>query len=178
MCKRILKQHTTPDGEIPFYQNGTIGKQAKLFITRELYEEMKAKYKLPKKGEILLSTAGTVGRAVVYNGEEAFFQDSNVVWLSNDESLINNEFLFHYCKSMPWKIPSRGTIKHLHNYMIAETLIPILSKERQSQISQILDRFESLCNDITSGLPAEIEARHKQYEYYRDKLLTFKRKEG
>ena len=79
---------------------------------------------------------------------------------------------------MPWKIPSRGTIKHLHNYMIAETLIPILSKERQSQISQILDRFESLCNDITSGLPAEIEARHKQYEYYRDKLLTFKRKEG
>ena len=138
---------------------------------------MKAKYKLPKKGEILLSTAGTVGRAVVYNGEEAFFQDSNVVWLSNDESLINNEFLFHYCKSMPWKIPSRGTIKHLHNYMIAETLIPILPKERQTQVSQILDRFESLCNDITSGLPAEIEARHKQYEYYRDKLLTFTRKD-
>ena len=50
--------------------------------------------------------------------------------------------------------------------------------KQQKEIVTILDRFESLCNDITSGLPAEIEARHKQYEYYRDKLLTFKRKEA
>ncbi len=62
--------------------------------------------------------------------------------------------------------------------MIAETLIPILPKERQQKVATILDRFESLCNDITSGLPAEIEARQKQYEYYRDKLLTFKKKEA
>ena len=54
--------------------------------------------------------------------------------------------------------------------------IPIPSILEQQRIVNILDRFESLCNDITSGLPAEIEARHKQYEYYRDKLLTFKRK--
>ena len=54
--------------------------------------------------------------------------------------------------------------------------IAIPSLEEQEKIINLLDRFESLCNDITSGLPAEIEARHKQYEYYRDKLLTFKRK--
>ena len=52
--------------------------------------------------------------------------------------------------------------------------IPLPSQERQKYIVDILDRFDSICNDLTSGLPAEIEARQKQYEYYRDKLLTFK----
>ena len=46
--------------------------------------------------------------------------------------------------------------------------------EKQEEIVSILDRFDALCNDISAGLPAEIEARQKQYEYYRDKLLTFK----
>lgn len=48
------------------------------------------------------------------------------------------------------------------------------SLEEQARIVTILDRFDTLCNDLTSGLPVEIEARKKQYEYYRDKLLTFK----
>ena len=52
-------------------------------------------------------------------------------------------------------------------------MVPLLPIERQQRIVEILDRFDTLCNDLTSGLPAEIEARRKQYEYYRDKLLTF-----
>lgn len=48
------------------------------------------------------------------------------------------------------------------------------SLEEQARIVAILDRFDALCNDISQGLPAEIEARKRQYEYYRDKLLTFK----
>ncbi len=60
---------------------------------------------------------------------------------------------------------------------LKDVVIPIPTLEKQEQIVRILDSFESICNNITSGLPAEIEARHKQYEYYRDKLLTFKRKE-
>ena len=51
---------------------------------------------------------------------------------------------------------------------------PVLTIEVQNKIVSILDRFDALCNDLTSGLPAEIAARQKQYEYYRDKLLTFK----
>ena len=51
--------------------------------------------------------------------------------------------------------------------------IPVPPFEEQERIVSILDRFDTLCNDITTGLPAEIEARKKQYEYYRDKLLTF-----
>ena len=52
--------------------------------------------------------------------------------------------------------------------------IPVPSLEEQEKIVGILDRFDALCGDISSGLPAEIAARQKQYEYYRDKLLTFK----
>ncbi|MDE7425765.1 MAG: restriction endonuclease subunit S [Lachnospiraceae bacterium] len=55
-----------------------------------------------------------------------------------------------------------------------DIVIPLPPLEEQNRIVEILDRFDSLCNDISNGLPAEIEARKKQYEYYRDKLLTFR----
>ena len=54
--------------------------------------------------------------------------------------------------------------------------LPVIDKKEQERIVVILDRFDLLCNGITEGLPAEIEARQKQYEYYRDKLLTFQEK--
>ncbi|MBQ7561871.1 MAG: restriction endonuclease subunit S, partial [Synergistaceae bacterium] len=57
-----------------------------------------------------------------------------------------------------------------------DVIIPLPPIDEQKRISAILDKFDSLCNDITSGIPAEINARRKQYEYYRDKLLTFKQK--
>lgn len=56
-------------------------------------------------------------------------------------------------------------------------MITLPSIEEQNRIVEILDRFNTLCNDLSAGLPAEIEARQKQYEYYRDKLLTFKEKQ-
>jgi type I restriction enzyme S subunit len=58
--------------------------------------------------------------------------------------------------------------------MIGNYNIPVPPLEEQERIVAILDRFDALCNDLTTGLPAEIEARQKQYEYYRDKLLSFK----
>ena len=57
---------------------------------------------------------------------------------------------------------------------IKEVVLPVPMKQEQERIVSILDRFDSLCNSISEGLPAEIEARNKQYEFYRDKLLTFK----
>lgn len=58
--------------------------------------------------------------------------------------------------------------------MLGDVLVQLPAIEEQEQIVAILDHFDTLCNDLTTGLPAEIEARQKQYEYYRDKLLTFK----
>lgn len=74
------------------------------------------------------------------------------------------------------KYVKNGKISSLPSSGLAEALIPIPSLEEQQRIADILDRFDTLTNDLTSGLPAEIEKRRQQYEYYRDKLLTFKRK--
>lgn len=173
MCKRILKSQTNTEGGIPFYKIGTFGKEPDAFISEEVFEEYKEKYSYPKKGDILISCSGTIGRTVVFDGEPAYFQDSNIVWLEHDGTLVTNKYLQYCYKKQPWQISTGGTIARLYNDNILKTQIPVPSIEEQERIVGILDRFDALCNDLTSGLPAEIEARTKQYEYYRDKLLTF-----
>lgn len=175
MCKRIMKNQTNAEGCIPFYKIGTFGKTADAFISEELYEEYKQKYSFPRKGEVLISAAGTIGRAVIYDGEPAYFQDSNIVWIANDESLVLNKYLYYFYSVADWRLEG-GTIKRLYNNNLKAVKIPIPPLSVQRRIVSILDRFESLVNDITTGLPAEIAARHQQYEYYRDQLLSFKRK--
>lgn len=69
-----------------------------------------------------------------------------------------------------------GSVPNISQKLISEIMIPLPATDKQETIVDILDGFDSVCNDITSGIPAEIEARHKQYVYYRDKLLTFKEK--
>ena len=73
---------------------------------------------------------------------------------------------------------SKGKVKskvvHSSVPAIKEIVIPLPDLDTQKRIADLLDNFHKLCNDISEGLPAEIEARQKQYEYYRDKLLTFK----
>lgn len=174
MCKRILKSETNQNGGIPFYKIGTFGKQADAYISNEKFIEYKNRYKFPKKGDILISAAGTIGRTVVYDGKPAYFQDSNIVWIDNDETRVLNTFLNYWYSTSPWVASTGGTISRLYNDNIAKAPIPVPPLEVQQRIVDILDRFDTLCNDISSGLPAEIEARQKQYEYYRDKLLTFK----
>lgn len=66
-----------------------------------------------------------------------------------------------------------GTVKSVPMGELKKILIPVPPLQKQQQAVEILNHFESICNDITTGLPAEIEARQKQYEYYRDRLLTF-----
>ena len=175
MCKRIMKNQTNAEGCIPFYKIGTFGKKADAFISEELYQEYKQKYSFPRKGEVLISAAGTIGRAVIYDGMPAYFQDSNIVWIANDESLVLNKYLYYFYSVADWRLEG-GTIKRLYNNNLKAVKIPIPPLSTQRRIVSILDRFESLVNDITTGLPAEITARHQQYEYYRDQLLSFKRK--
>lgn len=174
MCKRILKSQTNTEGGIPFYKIGTFGKEPDAFISEEVFEEYKEKYSYPKKGDILISCSGTIGRTVVFDGEPAYFQDSNIVWLEHDEKIVTNEYLQYCYKKQPWQISTGGTIARLYNDNILKARIPVPSIEEQKRIVEILARFETPSNDISDGLPAEIEARQKQYEYYRDRLLSFR----
>ena len=173
MCKRILKQDTTETGEIPFYKIGTFGKSADAFISRTLFEEYKQKYAYPRIGDILISASGTIGRAIEFDGQDAYFQDSNIVWLEHDDSKVLNRFLYYCYQIADWKVSKGGTISRLYNDNIKKTLIPLPPLSEQRRIVDILDRFDTLTNSISEGLPREIALRRKQYEYYRDALLRF-----
>lgn len=175
MCKRIMKHETTSTGEIPFFKIGTFGKIPDAYITQSLYEKYRNTYSFPKVGTVLISASGTIGRTVIYDGKPAYFQDSNIVWIDNDERIVMNRFLYYYYKIVEWKTDG-GTISRLYNNNLANTNIPIPTLDEQDRIVGILDKFDALVNDISTGLPAEIKARRKQYEYYRGKLLDFKPK--
>lgn len=173
MCKRILKEQTSLKGDIPFYKIGTFGKKADSFISKDLFNEYKANYPYPKKGDILISCSGTIGRTVEFDGKPSYFQDSNIVWLENDETKVINKYLKYFYERKPWQVASGGTISRLYNDNILKTEIIIPPIKIQEKIVDTLDNFEKICNDLNIGLPAEIEARQKQYEFYRDLLLTF-----
>ena len=168
MCKRIMKDQTSEKGDIPFFKIGTFGGKADAYISRELFEDYKEKYSYPKKGEILISAAGTIGRTVVFNGEDAYFQDSNIVWISNNEQLVLNTFLRYLYGVIDWKIDG-GTIKRLYNYNLKNATIYVPTLQAQSRIVSILDTFEQ----SIANLEAQLAMREKQYEYYREKLLRF-----
>jgi len=173
MCKRVFKSETSRQGEIPFYKIGTFGGTPDAFISRGLYQEYKSRYSFPKKGDILISAAGTIGRAIPYDGEDAYFQDSNIVWIDNDESLVTNKYLWHWYQVVQWTTDG-GTIQRLYNENLRQTKIAIPSLSEQARIVAILDQFDALVNDLSRGLPAEIKARRQQYEHYRDRLLSFR----
>ena len=174
MCKRILKSQTLSEGDIPFYKIGTFGKKADAYISRDLFEEYKEKYSYPKKGEILLSASGTIGRTIIFNGEDSYYQDSNIVWLSHDEDKILNSYLYYCYQIINWNPSTGGTIKRLYNYNLININIVVPPLHVQQLVVAILDKFDTLVNDIKEGLPKEIEQRQKQYEYWRSVLLTFK----
>lgn len=142
MNKRIFKEQTSSEGEVPFYKIGTFGGAADSYISRDLYEEYKKKYPYPNSGDILISASGSIGRTVVYNGEEAYFQDSNIVWL-NHEGRINNSFLLQFYNVVKWSGLEGSTIKRLYNKNILET--PILLPKLEEQ--QLIGGFLKLVDD-------------------------------
>lgn len=177
MCKRVLKHQTSDSGDIPFYKIGTFGKKPNAYITQELFNEYKAKYSYPKIGEVLISASGTIGRTVIFDGRDAYFQDSNIVWIENNESKVLNKYLFYFYQVVNWNVAEGGTIKRLYNDNLRKIKIPIPSLVEQQRIVAILDKFDALTTSLTEGLPREIALRQQQYEYYRELLLSFPKPE-
>ena len=145
MCRRIFKEQTSESGEIPFYKIGTFGGEADAFISRELFDEYKDKYPYPKKGDILISASGSIGRTIEFTGKNEYFQDSNIVWLNHDEHL-DNSFLKCFYSVVKWAGIEGSTIKRLYNDNILNTVITLPSIAEQKKIATY---FESLDNLIT-----------------------------
>lgn len=115
MCKRIFKDQTLAWGEIPFFKIGTFGDIPDAYITRELFEDFKKKYPYPQKGNILISASGSIGKLVEYNGEDAYFQDSNIIWLEHKNDVLD-KYLKQIYPTLNWEEGLEGsTIKRLYN---------------------------------------------------------------
>ena len=133
MCRRIFKEQTSESGEIPFYKIGTFGAKPDAYISKELFEEYKAKYPYPKQGDILISASGSIGRTVEFTGKNEYFQDSNIVWLNHDERL-SNSFLKCFYSVVKWAGIEGSTIKRLYNDNILNTPISLPTIPEQEQI--------------------------------------------
>lgn len=139
-----------------------------------------ARKSLLKKGDLVMARTGaTYGKTLYFDSEYPSVYASFLIKLTLNNQKILNRFYWHFSKtSLYWqqaeKLVTVGGQQQFNTPALKKILVPVPPLSEQQRIVDILDRFDALCNDITSGLPAEIEARKKQYEYYRDKLLTFK----
>ena len=134
--------------------------------------------------EIAVITAGDgvgVGKVFHYvEGKYALHQRAYRIHIT--APFVLPKYFFYYMKQVfpnyITKTMYEGSVPSIRRPMLNAFSVAIPALEEQERIVSILDRFDALCNDLSIGLPAEIEARQKQYEYYRDKLLTFKEKEN
>ena len=144
MCKRIFKEQTSDEGDVPFYKIGTFGGEPDAYISQELFDEYKAKYPFPNKGDILISASGSIGRTVEFTGENEYFQDSNIVWLKHGKD-IDNSFLKILYNVVEWSCEG-STIKRLYNdnFLKTEFMLPNIDEQKK-----IGEYFCSLDNLIT-----------------------------
>ena len=167
MCKRILKSQTNEFSGIPFYKISTFGGTPTVYIDEKIYREYKEKYSYPKKGDILISAAGTIGKTVIFDGEDSYFQDSNIVWIENDESKVTNQFLYYFLQTNPFITTNGSTIKRLYNDNLRDTKIPnVPSIQQQNQITDILGTLDQKIQ-INNQINQELEAMAKTlYDYW------------
>lgn len=128
------------------------------------------------KPAVTVAARGTIGYAE-YRDYPYFpiIRLLSLIPRNNDE--LNTRYLYYCLQDKEYKISTSG-IPQLTVPMLKQVEIPVPTVKTQNRIVSTLDNFYAICSDLSIGLPAEIEARQKQYEYYRDKLLTFQAMEG
>ena len=147
MCRRIFQSQTKAYGEIPFYKISTFGDKADSYIPEELYKRYKMLYPYPEKGDVLISAAGTIGKTIIFDGKDAYFQDSNIVWLKVNDKIDRN-FLWWFYRSYPWNALEGTTIQRLYNNIILNTEIHLPEKTEQINIAKTLSKFDTYIDDL------------------------------
>ena len=142
MCKRIYKEQTSEQGDVPFFKIGTFGTDPDAFISNELFDYFKRTYPYPTPGTLLISAAGSIGRVVEYQGEKAYFQDSNIVWLEHDHRL-NDTFLKPLYSQIEWGLEG-STIKRLYNKDLLSAEVTIPGSGEQKEIGRFFAKLDNL----------------------------------
>ena len=146
-------------GNIPVYGSGGIIN----YIDTYIYD----------KESVLIPRKGSIGN--LFYVDKPFWTVDTIFYTVIDKDIVIPKYVYYYLSKVNLeKLNTAGGVPSLTQTVLNKILIPLPSLEEQQRIVDILDRFDKLCNDISEGLPAEIEARQKQYEYFREKLLTFK----
>lgn len=139
MCKRIFADQTAESGDVPFYKIGTLGGKPDSYISRELFEEYRERYNYPKAGETLITCAGTVGKCVQFDGQDSYYQDSNIVWIDNPEDHAVNDFLFLLLTRIDWSKLNSTTITRIYgNDLRAFELVVAPTLPEQQKIAAFL----------------------------------------
>ncbi len=161
-----MKEIATDTGEIRIFAGGKTVINAK--------EKDIENANITKVPSVLVQSRGIID--VLYY--ERPFTFKNEMWAYTTNEKITVKYLYYILKKSIYyfrnSASSMGSLPQISLTVTEDYKIPIPPLEEQERIVDILDRFDTLVNDISKGLPAEIEARKKQYEYYRDKLLQFK----
>lgn len=187
VVKKSCSGATPAKGHSEYYENGTIPwlrtqdvrfneiYEIGSFITEEAVKKTAAKW-IPENCVIVAISGASAGRCAINKIKTTTNQHCLNMEIDDTKALY--KYVYYCVSSQYQELLSRkqGARGDLNSSLILGLQIPIPSLEEQHRIVSILDRFDALCNDLTSGLPAEIEARRKQYEYYRDKLLMYKKK--
>lgn len=158
---RVVKRQLKYNGEYPVYQNA--------LAPMGYYDKFNR-----SENNTYMICAGAAGQ-IGYSNRKFWAADDCYTFICSNE--LDNRYLFHVLKNNQNIINSKirkASIPRISKSDIESIEIPIPDIDMQKKMINVLDNFETICSDLNIGLPAEIEARQKQYEYYRDKLLSFK----
>jgi type I restriction enzyme S subunit len=166
------------DGNIPWFRMDDIRENGRVLSDSiQHISETAVKGGLFKADSIIIATSATIGEHALITSPFLANQRFTILTVKKEyEKIINIKFFFYYCFIIDEWCKENLTIGHFATVDMSrfkKISVPIPSLSEQARIVEILDKFDTLTTDITKGLPAEIAARQKQYEYYRDKLLTF-----
>ena len=153
MCKRIFAEETNPSEGVPFYKIGTLGGVPDAFISRDKFEDYKSRYNYPRAGEVLITCSGTVGKCLPFDGKDAYFQDSNIVWLANSKGEVSNEFLLMLLSNVNWGSLNSTTITRIYGPDLRGMAIKYPEDEfEQQRIASFLSSLDTLITTATQEL--------------------------